>query len=75
MRVASAERRYDFAEAAVYGVGSGAGFALAVIMIAALRTRLAYADLPASLRGLGMAFILAGMMSLGFATFAQMAAP
>lgn len=44
-------------------------------MIAALRTRLAYADLPASLRGLGMAFILAGMMSLGFATFAQMAAP
>ncbi len=69
------ERRYDFAEAAVYGVGSGAGFALAVVMIGAVRTRLAYADLPAGLRGLGIAFILAGMMSLGFSAFAQMAAP
>lgn len=69
------ERRYDFAEAAVYGVGSGTGFALAVVMIGAVRTRLAYADLPAGLRGLGIAFILAGMMSLGFSAFAQMAAP
>lgn len=69
------ERRYDLAEAAVYGVGSGAGFALAVVMIGAVRTRLAYADLPAGLRGLGIAFILAGMMSLGFSAFAQMAAP
>lgn len=69
------ERRYDLAEAAVYGVGSGTGFALAVVMIGALRTRLAYADLPAGLRGLGIAFILAGMMSLGFSAFAQMAAP
>lgn len=69
------ERRYDFAEAAVYGVGSGTGFALAVVMIGAVRTRLAYADLPAGLRGLGIAFIIAGMMSLGFSAFAQMAAP
>lgn len=69
------ERRYDLAEAAVYGVGSGAGFALAVVMIGAVRTRLAYADLPAGLRGLGIAFVLAGMMSLGFSAFAQMAAP
>ena len=69
------ERRYDFAESAVYGLGSGVGFAIAVIMIAALRRRLAYADLPASLRGLGIAFILAGMLSLGFSTFAQMAVP
>lgn len=68
------ERRYDLAEAAVYGIGSGAGFALAVVMLGALRTRLAYADLPAGLRGLGIAFVLAGMMSLGFSSFAQMAA-
>ncbi len=68
------ERRYDLAEAAVYGVGSGAGFALAVVMLGAIRTRLAYADLPAGLRGLGIAFLIAGMMSLGFSSFALMAA-
>ena len=68
------ERRYDLAESAVYGIGSGAGFALAVVMLGAIRARLAYADLPAGLRGLGIAFLLAGMMSLGFSSFAQMAA-
>lgn len=68
------ERRYDLAEAAVYGIGSGAGFALAVVMLGAIRSRLAYADLPAGLRGLGIAFLLAGMMSLGFSSFAQMVA-
>jgi len=68
------ERRYDFAEAAVYGLGSGAGFALAVVMLGAVRARLAYADLPAGLRGLGIAFLITGMMSLGFSSFAQMAA-
>jgi Na+-transporting NADH:ubiquinone oxidoreductase subunit E len=67
------QRRYDVAEAAVYGLGSGAGFAVAVVMLGALRARLAYADLPAGLRGLGIAFLLAGMMSLGFSSFAQMA--
>lgn len=68
------ERQMGLAESAVYGLGSGAGFALAVVMLAAIRARLAYADLPAGLRGLGIAFVLAGMMSLGFASFAQMAA-
>lgn len=68
------ERRYDLAEAAVYGIGSGAGFALAVVMLGAIRARLAYADLPGGLRGLGIAFLIAGMMSLGFSSFAQMAA-
>jgi Na+-transporting NADH:ubiquinone oxidoreductase subunit E len=66
------ERRYDLAESAVFGLGSGAGFALAVIMLAAIRGRLAYADLPAGLRGLGAAFLLTGMLSLGFSAFAQM---
>lgn len=68
------ERRYDLVESFAFGLGSGAGFALSVVVLAALRNRLAYADLPAGLRGLGMAFILAGMMSLGFSAFAQMVA-
>mgnify|MGYP006208112187 CR=1 FL=1 len=49
------------------------GIAVAVVMLGAIRTRLAYADLPAGLRGLGIAFVLTGIMSLGFASFAQMA--
>lgn len=69
------ERRYDLAESTVFGLGSGVGFALAVIMLGAIRSRLAYADLPEGLRGLGITFILAGMMSLGFSAFAQMVTP
>ncbi|WP_298567485.1 NADH:ubiquinone reductase (Na(+)-transporting) subunit E [uncultured Aliiroseovarius sp.] len=68
------ERSYTFVESAVFGVGSGVGFAVAVVMLSAIRARLSYADLPAGLRGLGIAFILTGLMSLGFASFAQMAA-
>ena len=68
------ERSYTFAESAVFGLGSGVGFALAVAMLASIRPRLAYADLPAGLRGLGIAFILTGLLSLGFAAIAQMAA-
>ena len=69
------ERDYGLAESAVFGLGSGVGFAVAVVMLSAVRTRLAYADLPAGLRGLGITFVLAGLMSLGFASFALMAAP
>jgi len=68
------ERRYDLLESAAYGLGSGAGFAIAVLMLSAIRLRLNYAELPAALRGLAMTFMLARMMSLGFASFAQMAA-
>jgi Na+-transporting NADH:ubiquinone oxidoreductase subunit E len=68
------ERRFTVVESAVFGLGSGFGFALAVVMLSALRGRLAYADLPAGLRGLGITFLLAGLMSLAFAPFAQMAA-
>ena len=68
------ERNLTLGESVVFGLGSGTGFAIAVVMLAAIRTRLAYADLPAGLRGLGIAFILTGLMSLGFASFAQMAA-
>jgi Na+-transporting NADH:ubiquinone oxidoreductase subunit E len=69
------ERRYSLPEAAGFGLGSGTGFALAVVLLSALRTRLAYADLPAGLRGLGITFLLTGLMSLGFASFTLMAAP
>jgi Na+-transporting NADH:ubiquinone oxidoreductase subunit E len=68
------ERSYTFVQSAVFGLGSGFGFAVAVVMLSAIRSRLAYADLPEGLRGLGIAFVLAGLMSLGFASFAQMAA-
>jgi Na+-transporting NADH:ubiquinone oxidoreductase subunit E len=68
------ERQYTLTESAIFGVGSGVGFAVAVIMLSAIRARLSYADLPAGLRGLGIAFILTGLLSLGFASFAQMAA-
>lgn len=67
------DRAYTLAESAVFGLGSGLGFAVAVVMLGALRARLAYADLPAGLRGLGIAFVMTGLMSLGFASFAQMA--
>lgn len=68
------ERDYSFVESAVFGAGAGTGFAMAVLMLGAIRTRIAYADLPDGLRGLGITFILAGMMSLGFSAFAQMVA-
>ena len=69
------ERDYNLAESTVFGLGAGFGFGVAVVMLAAIRTRLAYADLPNGLRGLGIAFTIAGMMSLGFSAFAQMVAP
>lgn len=68
------ERAYTLGQSAIYGLGSGTGFALAVVMLGALRRRLAYSNLPAGLRGLGAAFLLTGLLSLGFATFSQMAA-
>lgn len=70
-----ADRNYGLAESTVFGLGAGVGFAIAVVMLSAIRRRLAYADVPDGLQGLGMAFILTGMMSLGFATFAQIAQP
>ncbi|MDO5641292.1 MAG: NADH:ubiquinone reductase (Na(+)-transporting) subunit E [Paracoccus sp. (in: a-proteobacteria)] len=68
------ERNYDLAQSTAFGLGAGTGFAVAVVMLGAIRARLAYADLPKGLRGLGIAFMLTGMMSLGFSAFAQMVA-
>jgi len=63
------ERRYDLPESIVYGFGSGLGWALAIWALAALRERVDENLVPPGLRGLGMAFILTGLMSMGFAVF------
>jgi Na+-transporting NADH:ubiquinone oxidoreductase subunit E len=62
-------RDYTFGEATVYGLGSGIGWALAIIGLAAVRERMRYSNVPAPLRGLGITFIVVGLMSLGFMAF------
>jgi Na+-transporting NADH:ubiquinone oxidoreductase subunit E len=63
------ERDYTLAESAVFGIGAGIGWALAIVALAAIRERLRYHDIPAPLRGLGITFIITGLMALGFMTF------
>lgn len=63
------QREYNFSESVVYGVGTGAGFALAIIALAGLREKLKYSDVPNGLQGLGITFITVGLMSLGFMAF------
>ena len=63
------ERRYTLPESMVYGIGSGVGWALAIVAFAAIRERLRYADVPEGLRGLGMAFVVTGLLSMAFAAF------
>lgn len=56
-------------EAAVYGFGSGIGWFLAILAIAAIREKIAYSNVPAPLRGLGITFIITGLMAIGFMSF------
>ena len=56
-------------EAAVYGSGSGVGWFLAIVAIAAIREKIAYSNVPAPLKGLGITFIITGLMALGFMSF------
>ncbi|MDH5620887.1 MAG: NADH:ubiquinone reductase (Na(+)-transporting) subunit E [Gammaproteobacteria bacterium] len=63
------ERNYDFGESVVYGIGSGAGWAIALIALAGIREKLKYSDVPNGLQGLGITFIIVGLMSLGFMGF------
>jgi len=63
------ERHYTFAESVIYGFGTGVGWALAIVMLAAIRERLKYSDIPDGLQGLGMSFMVVGLMSLGFMAF------
>jgi len=63
------QRDYSFAESTVFAVGSGIGWALAITALAAVREKMRYSNVPAGLRGLGMAFILTGLMAMGFLAF------
>ena len=63
------ERDYDFAESVVFGVGSGIGWFLAIVALASIRERLRYSNVPHGLRGLGMTFIITGLMGIGFLAF------
>jgi Na+-transporting NADH:ubiquinone oxidoreductase subunit E len=63
------ERDYEFAEATVFGLGSGVGWMIAIVAIAAIRMRLRYSDVPAPLRGLGITFIITGLMGIAFMSF------
>lgn len=63
------ERDYNFGESVVYGVGAGVGWALAIVVLAGIREKLKYSDVPDGLQGLGITFITVGLMSLGFMSF------
>jgi Na+-transporting NADH:ubiquinone oxidoreductase subunit E len=64
------ERDYTLGEATVFGLGSGIGWALAVVALAAIREKIRYSNVPGPLRGLGITFITVGLMSVGFMAFA-----
>jgi Na+-transporting NADH:ubiquinone oxidoreductase subunit E len=64
------EREYEtIAEATSFGLGSGVGFFLAIIGIAAIREKITYSNVPAPLRGLGITFIITGLMGIAFMSF------
>jgi len=63
------ERDYTFGESIVFGFGSGTGWAIAIVVLAGIREKLKYSDVPEGLRGLGITFITVGLMSLGFMSF------
>jgi Na+-transporting NADH:ubiquinone oxidoreductase subunit E len=64
------ERAYNFPESVVYGFASGAGWALAIVLLAGVREKLKYSDVPAGLQGLGITFVSAGLIALVFMAFA-----
>lgn len=63
------ERNYDFAETVVYGFGSGTGWMLAIVSMAAIRKKLHYADVPKGLQGFGITIIVTGLMAMAFMLF------
>lgn len=64
------ERDYTFSETVVYGIGSGTGWALAIISMSAIQQKLRYADVPEGLQGFGISMITTGLMAIGFMLFA-----
>ncbi len=63
------ERDYSFGESVVFSLGSGIGWALAIVALAAIRERMRYSNVPPALRGLGITFIITGLMAIGFMAF------
>ena len=63
------ERGFNFTESVVYGIGSGTSWALAIAVLAGIREKLKYSDVPEGLQGLGIVFITVGLISLGFMSF------
>lgn len=63
------ERDYNFSESIVFGFGSGVGWAMAIVSLAAIRQKLRYSNIPTGLRGLGITFLLTGLISMGFMCF------
>lgn len=63
------QRDYSFTESCVFGLGSGFGWAAAIAGLAGIREKLAYSDIPHGLRGLGITFVIVGLMALGFQAF------
>lgn len=64
------QRDYGFVDSVAYGLGAGTGWALALLAFAAIRERLRYSDVPDGLRGIGLAFMVTGLLSLGFSGLA-----
>lgn len=62
-------RSYTLSEATVFGLGSGIGWLLAIVALAGVREKMKYSNVPGPLKGLGITFILVGLMSLGFLSF------
>ncbi len=63
------EREYSFTESVVFGAGSGFGWMLAIVSMAAIRIKLRYADVPKGLEGFGITMIVTGLMAMGFMIF------
>jgi Na+-transporting NADH:ubiquinone oxidoreductase subunit E len=63
------ERDYTLAESTVFGFGAGIGWALAIVALASIRERMRYSNVPKGLRGLGITFMLTGLMAIGFMAF------
>jgi Na+-transporting NADH:ubiquinone oxidoreductase subunit E len=64
-----AERDYGFTESVVFGLGSGTGWALAIVSLAGIREKMRYSNVPDGLKGLGITFITAGLMAIAFMAF------
>lgn len=63
------QRDYNFAESAVFGFGSGFGWALAILSLSAIREKMKYSNVPKGLEGMGITFIMAGIMAMAFMLF------